>query len=355
MPDVYRHIPLNVEPVYEIPAGPLTQEDRYIIENMVFPEAAEDLLDFFLTEEDRCMILAHEKDSPFPAKDLQRAYAEDAFQRGVISKLDAEGTQYILNSFYGLLDVFAVSQTEKYRSLPYEKRKQIDAWYFRAFMDGLDQDLHVRPTSDVVVTYQEMLDYLDEKAADGSRFYLSPCDCKSLNGDCGAPDHTCISYGTGFNSYAARGIAKPLTLEEAKDIIAQAERGGAVHTYSDNGICNCCSDCCYIFRGQRERQSRGFWPRSPYIIQMDAERCIACGKCVGRCRFGVFEKEGRGKNAKIHMDRETCVGCQLCANTCPTGALSLTQRRADQTQIAGKWGNGEAGTPETFPGAAEGR
>ncbi|MBQ8970514.1 MAG: 4Fe-4S binding protein [Lachnospiraceae bacterium] len=311
-----------------------TEQKARIIEQFEIPKEAEDLLEFFFTEEDRRFI-AEFSDGELPVAEINKAYRDDAFRRGIISKTDETGTAYKLNNFYGFLDVFAVSQTEKLHSLPREKRRALDAWYFRAYADGLDPDRKKRPTSDKVITREEMLAFIEKESRP---LYLNYCDCKSLGGDCGKPTHTCINFEPGINSFKARGLSEPLTKEAAKQVIEDADKAGLVHTISSHGICNCCSDCCYLFRGQRERGSVGFWPESAYLITFDRGKCIGCGRCLTRCMFGVFERaEAENGRKGVKADRRYCIGCGLCERTCPAGALKLAPRPDTFIQIAGKY------------------
>ena len=273
-------------------------------------------MDFFFTKEDLEFIAA------FPAA-ISEDYRKDAFHRGIISKTDETGDRYVLNDFYGMLDVFAVSQTEKYHTLPKETRKALDDWYFQEYFDGLDPDPKVRPTEDAVLTLEEMYAYIDGQERQA---YLNYCDCRSLTGDCGLPTRTCITYRDGINGFADRGLSKAITKEEAKEIVRMADEAGLMHTANPNGLCNCCGDCCYLFRSQRLRHSQGFWPRSPYIVEMDPEKCISCGKCIKRCHFGIFSRESAEKRARVILDIADCVGCGLCVNTCPAKALQLKKR-----------------------------
>lgn len=312
----------------------MSEQDKLIEKIMKFPHEARGLVDFFFTDEDKRFILSRTEEI-FRKDEMNPGYREDAFHRGVISKAEDNGETYRLNDFYGMLGVVAVDQTEKYHTLPEQRRKELDRWYFQAYMDSLDSDLTHRPTPDRVLLLQEMLDFIDREERP---LYLNYCDCKSLNGACGLPTHTCINFLPGLNSFVDRGLSQPLTKEEAKEVICNADRAGLVHTISDHGICNCCDDCCYLFRGQRERGSVGFWPESQHIISMDTDKCIGCGKCEKRCHFGVFVKQGTGRNAQIHMDRLKCVGCGLCENTCPVGALKTINRSPEQMQIAGRFG-----------------
>lgn len=339
---IHSKVALNIFPEYEIPdAAQISGEVRTIAERFYIPEAGLTLIDFFFTREDKDFILSRTLEE-FPAEDMSETYREDAFHRGVISKTDDSAKTYRLNDFYGLLDLFCVSETEKYHTLPREKRKELDAWYFREYMNGLTQNMQERPTSDKVLSLEEMLDFIDR---DERQAYLNYCDCKCLGGDCGLPTHTCINLEPGTNGFVKRGISQTLTKDQVKEIIRQSDAAGLVHTLSDHGICNCCDDCCYLFRGQIDRGSIGFWPESPHIISMDTDKCICCGRCVSRCHFGVFTKEGTGKDVVITCDRTTCIGCGLCANTCPSGALTLADRREDQMQIAGVYGEGMKEAP----------
>ena len=324
--DISNKTQFNEYPEY-LPSREVGERDLRIAEKFGIPEAAYDLLDFFFTEEDQSFIdWAPEVIIP---DDENRDYISRAFSKGIISKADESGKEYRLSDFYGMLDVFSVTETKKYHTLSPDKRKALDDWYFDSYVTSLDRDMEVRPTADKVLTLNEMTDFID--SLEGP-LYWSFCDCKSLGGECGLPSHTCINYAPGINSFAARGASQVISKEEAKQIIEESDKAGLVHTVSDHGICNCCDDCCYLFRSQQVRGSVGFWPESPHIVEYDKAKCISCGKCVARCHFKVFSKEGRS----IDVDRKNCIGCGLCVNTCPVSALAMTDRKPTQMQIAGK-------------------
>jgi len=330
--NINQRVPINVYPVYIPNKQDPSDRDLLIGEKFKIPTFALRLIDFFFTDKDKDFIVDLKKEA-FAGENLDKDYLADAFHRGIISKVDAQSNQYKLNDFYGMLDVFCVSETEKYHTLSRELRRQLDDWYFNEYKDGLDSDLTKRPTADKVLTLDEMLQFIDGLE---EPLYWAFCDCKCLSGDCGLPSHTCINYAPGINSFAARGISEVITKEEAKEVIIKADKAGLVHTVSDHGICNCCDDCCYLFRSQVERGSVGFWPQSDHIIEFDSDKCIACGKCQTRCHFNVFEKIGKGKEAHMKLDRSKCIGCGLCQQTCPTKALAIGSRTDEQMQIAGK-------------------
>jgi len=246
-------------------------------------------------------------------------FVKKAYRRGIFSIDDEKKKLYKSGSFYGRLDVFAIDENEAYRSFPDDVRKALDDWYFAAYLEGLNPDLSARPTDDEVLTLEETLRGIDE---DSRQLYLAYCDCRSLSGACGEPVLTCLSYRNAPNSFAHRGLSKPITKEEAKQVVLMAHKAGLVHTRNSGGICNCCSDCCYLFRARMARNSGSLWPRSDKVIFIDSKTCVSCGLCVGHCRFSALKPE----KGKLALDSEKCVGCGICVETCPKGALNLIRR-----------------------------
>lgn len=62
---------------------------------------------------------------------------------------------------------------------------------------------------------------------------------------------------------------------------------------------------------------------------IDPERCIACGACLARCRFGAIRKEPGGYRVQEHA----CEGCGVCALVCPQQAVALEPDVAGRTTM----------------------
>ena len=87
--------------------------------------------------------------------------------------------------------------------------------------------------------------------------------------------------------------AEYITKEEAMDIIMRAERKGYVHQITNLdgpnrivGICNCSAGSCYGLRTSQLFNTPNM-SRSAYRAHVDAEKCVACGKCVEVCPAGA--------------------------------------------------------------------
>lgn len=291
------------------------------INKFQIPEVAYPLIDQMFTQQEIEFVTGMLKDT-FVKEDIEEAgilkseeFIQSSYRRGIISIVDSEKEIYKISDFYGRLDIFSISETATYQSFPKQAREALDEWYFEAYYNGLGQGPDIRPTNDEILPLDEVLSFIEEQERP---VYVNYCDCRSLRGECGLPTKTCITYKDGINSFVHRGLSEKIDKDEAKEIVIRADKAGLMHTVNPNGICNCCGDCCYLFRGQSRRNSSGFWPKTSHVIELHSSKCIVCGKCTKTCHFGVFIKED-----KILVDKAKCVGCGVCVQACPTKALSL--------------------------------
>lgn len=82
---------------------------------------------------------------------------------------------------------------------------------------------------------------------------------------------------------------------------------------------------------------------SSFMIAIDHDQCIMCGRCERGCSFvkdnNVIGRMGKGYTSHIGFDLDdpmghsTCVSCGECAISCPTGALEFKPSFVE-TQIA---------------------
>jgi ferredoxin len=300
------------------------------------PAAARGIIDLILTEKEQQLIAAFIGET-FSAADARKALGstddgesrellDSAYRRGVISI--AGESLYKINNFFSRLGIVSVNERNIYLSIPEETRSELEALYFDRYYDGLDWNRDGgRPTADTVITLDETLAILEEKDAEGKDIYRTNCDCRSLRNGCDHLKDVCITFVDGTNTWPDRGIAEKVSVEKASEIIIAADKDGLIHTLSPHGICNCCTDCCYLFRSKEKHDSGRVWPASNRIVYVGADECVGCGLCVKRCPFGALSLAADGdelqKNKIVVRDDKACIGCGLCISSCNFDALSL--------------------------------
>ncbi|MHB8992980.1 MAG: aldehyde ferredoxin oxidoreductase C-terminal domain-containing protein, partial [Chloroflexota bacterium] len=314
------------------------------------PEIALPYVDRIVTPEEMILVLAA-SDGPLTAElaaralDLSSSEAagllDSAFRRAVLDRDEAEGhSTYTPTSFYTRMDYFATFDPS-WVDLPLEARRAMDEWMLRRYVERVRPNVERlmrgepaqgSPGNDSVVLLHEAEAIIDA----ATTIAVVPCDCRSIARNCGKPLETCIQFNAVAEKKLARGYGRRLTAQEAKELVAWADRKGLMHTtdleFGDEGpspLCNCCADDCYVFRAAANLGSKGAWPHSRYVATHNTEACTMCGACVKRCHFGAFHHDGTtvevaGLQVKrVVFDPTLCWGCGLCTATCLRDAIAL--------------------------------
>jgi ferredoxin len=278
------------------------------------------------TADEACEALREDDVPDSIGETVSSEFLDAAYRRGVLSLVvndaaPSSPARYTFTDFFARYTIVAVDERDVYLSLPEETRNEIEALYFDRYYDALDWSrAGGRPTEDRILTFDESVALLEAKTAAGKAIYVTNCDCRSLKNGCGHERDVCISFEGGVNTWPDRGVSRKATCEEAKDVIARADRDGLVHTESPHGICNCCTDCCYLFRSRERRGSGRVWPAASRIVSLHAEDCVLCGSCVKRCPFDALSASS---SKTIDIDENACMGCGLCVSACGPQALFL--------------------------------
>lgn len=64
-----------------------------------------------------------------------------------------------------------------------------------------------------------------------------------------------------------------------------------------------------------------------YIVNIDIEKCQACGECVENCAVEILalvEEDGK-KYALFAGDPNDCLGCLSCEEVCVESAVTVTE------------------------------
>jgi len=150
-----------------------------------------------------------------------------------------------------------------------------------------------------------------------------------------APRSNCFVFGKSAIFNIENDFAKPITKEEAKIVLSEAEDAGLVHkafhVHSDpdrelEAICNCCNCCCGIFQ-LYNKGAMPFYTLTNYLAKVNEDDCIGCGTCEERCPMHAINLE----DAIAVVDEKMCIGCGVCAHLCPEEAIHLQRSKEMRT------------------------
>lgn len=124
------------------------------------------------------------------------------------------------------------------------------------------------------------------------------CSCRAsrkvLGEGVGDDDYGwCIGVGDFADYCRETGKGHDITYDEAMAILKRAEENGFVHQITNIdgenkifGICNCNVNICNALRTSQLFNTPNM-SRSAYVAHVDAEKCVACGRCVEYCPAGA--------------------------------------------------------------------
>ncbi len=157
-------------------------------------------------------------------------------------------------------------------------------------------------------SYDE-LSTLIEKATSLS---VGPCSCRRsrrLMGEgCGhLEEDMCMYLNENADTMVKVGAHRPITKEEAYEILKRAEDNGLVHEINqtqgfDNtaAICNCCGCSCFGLR-IAEYFSCNNAVHSNFTAKVDKEKCVACGQCVENCQTNALRLGQKNCSTNPHI------------------------------------------------------
>ena len=166
---------------------------------------------------------------------------------------------------------------------------------------GAGIGMHVIPVEKAIdgASTSVSVEHLSHWLQKYDKFCTMVCACRKaqrIRGE-GVGDiegYMCIGLGDIAEFLVESGKdAHYITREEAMEIIERAERKGYVHQITNLdgpdrivGICNCSPGSCYGLRTSQLFNTPNM-SRSAYRAHVDAEKCVACGKCVEVCPAGA--------------------------------------------------------------------
>ena len=194
------------------------------------------------------------------------------------------------------------------------------------------RQLRVVPVNSAVKTASTVETYNNIKALvkEQTTIAVQDCICSKeqmlLDNSCDKPQETCIGFGDFAQYYIDNKMGRPITSDEALEILDRAEKHGLVLQPSNSqkleAICCCCTCCCPILKKAKAYNRPSALIKSSFHAEIEQALCVACGECVDRCPMEAIENGA--VSSEITMDR--CIGCGLCVSACPEEAISMVAK-----------------------------
>ncbi len=147
--------------------------------------------------------------------------------------------------------------------------------------------------------------------------------------DCRHPLEVCLKYDEMAEFVLDKGLARPISADEAMALLEQCERDGLVHMVDNaaDGIkhtCNCCGHYCWnVGIIARRKIPRDVLMAVYFIRHTDEDLCLGCEACFDICPVDVLHLNDDGV---AEIDPDWCIGCGVCATVCPADAISIVRR-----------------------------
>jgi ferredoxin len=141
---------------------------------------------------------------------------------------------------------------------------------------------------------------------------------------------TCLMIGSDqAKHYIGMGIGRPITKEEALDILKKVQESGLIlqpeNSQRPEAICCCCGDCCELLAMTKRFPRPADIYVTNYFLEVDPRLCKGCKKCIERCQL-----EARvmvNGVSTVNLDR--CIGCGNCVVVCESNASRLHKKERE--------------------------
>lgn len=313
----------------ELPAGypetPTGVEIR-LLERIFFPEEAELFCHCKLVAEPPAAIA---KRAGMPESEAAEMLAR-MVKKGHLFPVESGGrTLYMaLPWMPGIIETQLRLMDEEFAHLLLEHNKYyfptwtaLDNKMFRVV--PVDSSIDATPA---IATYDRIKDLVKKQ----TMLSVMPCLCRTtqatLGNDCGRMRESCFVFGPYAKHFVENGDGRYISVEEALDILEECEKAALViqpvNARELNGMCTCCSCCCFMLQNLKSLPRPADAVQSSFQAKIDAGLCSECGSCLERCQMDAIVEGG----GSMEIDPARCIGCGLCVSACPESAASLLHK-----------------------------
>lgn len=167
---------------------------------------------------------------------------------------------------------------------------------------GAGIGMHVIPVEKAIETENQSIDleHISYWLKKYNKFAASPCSCRmsraKMGEGCGDDyEDWCIAVGDMADYVVETDRGRYISYDEALEIFRKAEDNGFVHQITNIdgeekifAICNCNVNVCNALRTSQLFNTPNM-SRSAYVAKVEAENCVACGRCVEYCPAGAVK------------------------------------------------------------------
>lgn len=256
----------------------------------------------------------------------------------IFVKIVDEKKQYALHPF--AVGIFEMKLPTMNANFYMDARKYMYQAFAMEFLSTSHPQMRVIPIQKSITpemniaTYDEIRELVLQN--DG-HIALAECVCRkgrdSIGRQCKETDRreVCICFSDFSDMYVRNGFGRPISKEEASEVLAQNEKDGLVLMPSNSQesyfVCSCCKCCCGSLEMVSMLAKPAEFVKNNYYAVLDTDKCVECGKCGHRCKTEAVNMDEK-KAVSITTDR--CIGCGVCVSSCKSGALRL-EKKAKQT------------------------
>jgi len=251
-------------------------------------------------------------------------------KKGLILRLCTEQNTYMAANFIvGMWEYHVNDLDEK---LIHDVNEYIPQIWEKTWAKQKTQQLRVIPVSKSISAEMNIMPYEEAESIikKQSKLVVAPCICRKeqnmVGHGCDRPLETCLMLGAGAYFYEQNGTGRPVSQEEALEILNQGIEAGLVLQPSNSQkplvICMCCGCCCLVLKNLNKLDEPAKVACTNYYVTVTEDDCTGCGDCEDICQMGAITVED--ESAVVSLAR--CVGCGLCVTKCEFNATSLVEK-----------------------------
>ena len=255
-------------------------------------------------------------------------------KKGLILRLGKEKNTYMAANF--IIGIWEYHVNDLDEKLILDVNQYIPQIWEKTWAKQKTQQLRVVPVSKSISAEMNVMPY---EAAESiikkqSKLVVAPCICRKeqnmVGHGCDRPLETCLMLGAGAFFYEQNGTGRPVSQEEALDILNNAIEAGLVlqpsNSQKPSVICMCCGCCCLVLKNLNRMDEPAKVANTNHYAFVNEDDCAGCGNCEDICQMGAITVE----DESALVNRKRCIGSGLCVTRCEFNATTLFEKEESE-------------------------